>query len=97
MVASVNPVYDNKGYQGEEEYAVVQKRRPAPEAVGPPIIPVMVPVDDDEPQNGIYEDTVPELPSQETETVIITEPIMTEEPLVSSAAHKWFGWWLCRR
>lgn len=72
VLTSSNPVYDNKGFQHEEEYAVVQKRRPAAEPVSPPIIPVVVPAVESEP--------VMEVPDLDTETVIVTEPMMTEEP-----------------
>lgn len=87
-VMNVNPVYDNKGYQGEDEYAVVQKKStPAPQPVGPPIIPVVIPAEDgDEPKPDVYiAEPVPEVPPQEPEPepVIITEPIMSEEPEVS--------------
>ena len=104
-VMNVNPVYDNKGYQGEDEYAVVQKKStPAPQPVGPPIIPVIVPAEDgyepkpDEPQPDVYiAEPVPEVPPQEPEPVIITEPIMSEEPEVScvQVASVWWRGWVC--
>ncbi|XP_076454192.1 cadherin-87A-like isoform X2 [Babylonia areolata] len=69
---NVNPVYDNRAFQPEEEapYAVVQKPKPAPEFVAAPIVPVMVPVPDEVPEPQPPEEPVP---------FIITEPVMSEE------------------
>lgn len=88
VLTSVNPVYDNKGYEVSDEYAVVQKRHPAPQPMEPPVIPVVVPaIDGDEPEPDVYiPEPVLEVPPEDTEPepVIITEPIMSEEPQVSS-------------
>lgn len=95
VVTSVNPVYDNKGFTGGDEYAVVQKpyRPQEPIPVSPPIVPVMVPAVDDGGLDVYIAEPIPEVPAEpidfdepeEPEPVIITEPIMSDETFVSSS------------
>ncbi|KAK7507306.1 hypothetical protein BaRGS_00001241 [Batillaria attramentaria] len=105
VMMSVNPVYDNKGFQPdpqpqppqEDEYAVVNKRRPVPDdreqqpipVVVPPVVPVVVPApQDDGPDVYVPE---PEVQDYSQEPVIITEPIMDDEkPLMQPPPSDFF-------